>query len=464
MSTFRVLFFSCIFSFCCNYSLAQSSINTTFTNNPIRSVNKAIYPISNFSFSKTTKGKKLFEKYFNSSSKRSDNLNKRIERTNRKYLKKYFKEENKLHKKLCKIDPALADNLFSINNDPLFYHQNDKNIIKYLENRSAPTEYFPQHDSLKTALSFLNAKNKKLSGIDSLKSSDALLKSLNLDTNLLNSSRLQGYFRERKLNFNESLIKYPELKNNYVQIDKLNFYYHEQISEYKNMFGDLSNIDEKVLKILSGNSEFKKLLANTGQLSAFSAVPQDWGKSIEGLQTIIETKGIMNTSIADLGSEAKNVVEQNMKPMMTSVEKLKSGDYGNISNAADIPSFKPSALKTKPFANRLSSGYNFQLNQSNYGFPATATTGLQVDYKLTSKIKPGIGVSYILGMGSGWDNINFTQQGIGLRSFVDYKISNILYISGGYERNYLPPSNQKKELGIKNWNWRKIAFQYRTTI
>ena len=224
------------------------------------------------------------------------------------------------------------------------------------------------------------------------------------------------------------------------------------------MFGDLSNIDEKVLKILSGNSEFKKLLANTGQLSAFSAVPQDWGKSIEGLQTIIETKGIMNTSIADLGSEAKNVVEQNMKPMMTSVEKLKSGDYGNISNAADIPSFKPSALKTKPFADRLSLGYNFQLNQSNYGFPATATIGLQADYKLTSKIKPGIGVSYILGMGSGWDNINFTHQGIGLRSFVDYKISNILYISCGYERNSLPPSNQKKELGTKNWNWREIAL------
>lgn len=62
--------------------------------------------------------------------------------------------------------------------------------------------------------------------------------------------------------------------------------------------------------------------------------------------------------------------------------------------------------------------------------------GLQVAYKLTPKISPGVGISYLLGLGEDWSNISFTHQGVGLRSFVDFKILQMLFIEAGYERNF----------------------------
>ena len=46
------------------------------------------------------------------------------------------------------------------------------------------------------------------------------------------------------------------------------------------------------------------------------------------------------------------------------------------------------------------------------------------------------GLHYLLGLGKNWNSIHFTHQGIGLRSFVDYKLNSILFLEGGYEKNY----------------------------
>ena len=48
----------------------------------------------------------------------------------------------------------------------------------------------------------------------------------------------------------------------------------------------------------------------------------------------------------------------------------------------------------------------------------------------------GIGASYKLGWGTGWKNIKLTQQGVGIRSYVDWKMKGNLWLSGGFEMNY----------------------------
>lgn len=40
-------------------------------------------------------------------------------------------------------------------------------------------------------------------------------------------------------------------------------------------------------------------------------------------------------------------------------------------------------------------------------------------------------------MGTGWEHISFTHQGIGLRSYIDWKIKGSFYMNGGFEENYL---------------------------
>jgi hypothetical protein len=75
-------------------------------------------------------------------------------------------------------------------------------------------------------------------------------------------------------------------------------------------------------------------------------------------------------------------------------------------------------------------------------FPSVNDLGLSLGYKVNPKSVAGIGVAYKFGLGT-WEKIQFTHEGIGLRSFVDYRISSPdakmfsnIWVSGGYEINY----------------------------
>jgi hypothetical protein len=58
----------------------------------------------------------------------------------------------------------------------------------------------------------------------------------------------------------------------------------------------------------------------------------------------------------------------------------------------------------------------------------------------------GIGASYKLGWGHGWNHIKFTSEGAGLRSFIDWKLKGGFWISGGYEQNYRTAYNSIYQL------------------
>jgi hypothetical protein len=66
-----------------------------------------------------------------------------------------------------------------------------------------------------------------------------------------------------------------------------------------------------------------------------------------------------------------------------------------------------------------------------------ADIALGVGYKLNDKSTVGVAASYKLGLGS-IRRIRFSGQGLGLRSYIDWKLKKQFYISGGYEMNYLP--------------------------
>jgi hypothetical protein len=51
-----------------------------------------------------------------------------------------------------------------------------------------------------------------------------------------------------------------------------------------------------------------------------------------------------------------------------------------------------------------------------------------------------------VGWGTGWDSIKFTNAGVGLRSFIDWKIKGQLWLTGGYEQNYRTEFNSLNQL------------------
>ncbi len=108
---------------------------------------------------------------------------------------------------------------------------------------------------------------------------------------------------------------------------------------------------------------------------------------------------------------------------------------GGSSGDVDIPDFKPNMQKTKTFLQRIEYSSDFQFAKTNSLLPTTVDIGLGVGYKLNDKSLIGIGVSYKMGLGS-IQHISITHQGVGLRSYIDWKLKKQFFVSGGFEMNY----------------------------
>jgi len=118
--------------------------------------------------------------------------------------------------------------------------------------------------------------------------------------------------------------------------------------------------------------------------------------------------------------------------------KQQISQYGSSGGGMDLPpGFSPNSQKTKTLLKRLEYGINVQFAQSTNFVPSTANVGVTLGYKLNDKSTIGTGLAYTAGMGTGWNHIQFSNQAIGLRSFMDWKIKKSYYVVGGYEENYM---------------------------
>jgi hypothetical protein len=228
-------------------------------------------------------------------------------------------------------------------------------------------------------------------------------------------------------------------RNRYLQkINKESYYYAESLKNYKEIFSDEKKIEEAALILLNKIPAFKKFVDENSMLASLFRLPDNYGtdQSLLGLQS----RGFVNTLIQDRitsgGPNARDAVQQNILQAQAELTKLKD----NIIKAgggsdAELPDFKPNMQKTKTFKQRLEYGFNFQPLKNNLLNTSTADLGLSIGYNINDKSVAGIGASYRLGLGS-IKKIRFTHEGIGLRSFMDWKLKKQFFVSGGFEMNH----------------------------
>jgi hypothetical protein len=172
-----------------------------------------------------------------------------------------------------------------------------------------------------------------------------------------------------------------------------------------------------------------------------------------GLQTRAQVNNLIQQQIASGGPNAQAQFQQNVQDAQSQINQLKNKITKSGSGNSDdiVPDgFKPNQQKTKGFWKRLEYGTNFQSQKATNLFPVTSDIGLSVGYKLNDRSVIGIGTSYKLGWGSGWNHIELSNQGIGLRSYVDWKIKGSFWLSGGYEQNYKTAFNDFEQLKDKS--------------
>lgn len=367
-----------------------------------------------------------------------DQYSSRITKRTQKALEKLSRWENKTQKLLQKINPQAVQQLFG-NGQTTFTTLLNKIKEGKTIAENYQTQYNEYKDKLTNSLGYLEQQKDHLD--------KKLLQPLNtatkkfdaLEKDIQNSEALEAFIKERKKQLIDGSIQYIG-KSKYLQkIDKESYYYIETLKNYKQLFSEPKKAEELALKILNKIPAFTKFLQQNSQLASMFRMPGSTidAQSLAGLQTRSSVNSLIQDRISAAGPNAQAQITQNIQQAQQQLQQLQDKllQSGKSSSTDELPNFKPNEQKTKTFKQRIELGSNFQFGKSNSFLPATANIGVSVGYKLNDKSIIGLGASYKLGLGS-IQRISITHQGIGLRSFVDWKVKKEFFISGGYEMNY----------------------------
>ncbi|MDE3184867.1 MAG: hypothetical protein KGM16_15760 [Bacteroidota bacterium] len=379
-------------------------------------------------------------RFYSKIDKKLNAVNDQITKKSLKYLSKFERQEGKLQQRLQKLHPELALQDASGKYSELLQKIKGKapGIAKITTG-----EYLPYIDSLGTSLSFLQqvkGVSEKVNG--PLKSFDQL------QGNLQQSEKIKAFIAERKNQIKLLLSKYTHLpsglKNEFNQLNKIAYYYSAQIKEYKDLLNDPDKMELKALAMLNQLPAFQKFVKENSQLGNLFGIPANYRNSLalQGLQTVEQVQQLVRSRIGS-GPNATAMLQQYFQAAQGELNKFKDklNQLGGGSGDITMPDFKPNNQKTKPFLQRLEYGSNIQTTRSNYNFPTTSDIGLSVGYKLNNLSKVGIGASYKAGWGRDIQHIHISSEGIGLRSFFEYKLKKNFLATGGFEYNYQQPFN-----------------------
>ncbi|MET3879456.1 hypothetical protein [Chitinophaga sp. OAE865] len=378
-------------------------------------------------------------KYLSQVKQKSDKMERQITARSEKALSRFMKQEEKLKRRLGKIDSLKANNLFAHSIDSLgsLKSRMKGKLGKY---SGALTQGGPYLDSLSNSLSFLKDSKglleqskgitDKLNG--SLKSVD------NLKDKLAQAEQIKAYIRERKQLLKEQLSQYTGFTKDLQKMNKEAYYYAQQLKEYKEVFKDRKKAEQKAMEVIKKIPAFNDFMQKHSQLASLLNIQAGTASApnLEGLQTRNQVEQLIQQRLGS-GPNASAAVSQQMAEARSKFDELKS-KFPDLDNAAEMPDFKPKEMKTKSFLQRLEFGSNIQFQRSNKFFPSTGDLAGQAAYKFHKNGSAGVGLSYKLGMGTGFDNIRFSSQGMGIRSFIDWKLKGTFFLNGGYEQNYQP--------------------------
>lgn len=388
------------------------------------------------------------DKLFNSIQSRSQKLERQLERQTEKYLERLAKKEKRLKEKLWKKDSVAAKQLFGdIDNN-------------YSQLQSAASQqagrfsnvYSGHMDSMKTALNFLQQNNLiNQSAQASAQMQSALGGYAELQGKLNQAENIKKYLKARQQLLKEQMEKFGLVKE-FRKFQKEAYYYKQQVNEYKQLLEDPSKLEAKLLHIANAIPAFRKFFSQHSELGRLFRLPGNDEPTalIAGLQT---RASVQQDLLQRFGSGAgvRDAMQQGMGAAQAEMNELKN-KFRSSGDDSDIPGFKPNNQKTKSFWQRIEFGTNVQSVKGSNFFPVTSDFALTAGYKLNDKSIAGIGASYKLGWGQNIRNIRITHEGVGFRSFLDWKLKGSLYASGGFEYNYQQPFDGITQLyTIDNW-------------
>ena len=426
---------------------------------------------------------------FNFNTKAVDAVNKQytklqadVEKQSQKMLERMQKKEAKLKKKLYAKDSIKAAQLFNGDIDQQYANLQNKLSGKLDSSIKHPMQqYIPGLDSLQTSLDFLQSGNTNLPSIpaDKLEQYKALSGRIQeLQGRMQEASDIQNFIRERERSL-KAQLQNTGLAKELTSINKEVYYYQQRLSEYKEILNDKNKLKETLLNNVRNLPAFQKFWQRNSFLSQLFPMPQegaDPSAALAGLQT---RAGISAQLTQRFGGGAPSgspggggtvsgggYMQQQMQNAQSQLNELKnklSEKIGSLTGEganSDMtqPDFSPNNQHTRSFLQRLEYGVNFQSQQGTSFLPATTNITATVGYKLSDTKTFGFGLGYRAGLGNGWKDIRITNEGISIRSFCDFKAKGSLWLSGGFEYNYIQSFSSLRSAYNKIDVWQRSAL------
>ena len=404
----------------------------------------------------------LPSKFFSRIQGKTANLDKQLTEQTERYLAKMAKREERLRKRLYKVDSTAARNLFANSSQQYAALAQKLKTDTGSRTQSISGEYQPYTDSLRGLLNFLQLSGSTGPATAStalspkmpspLQSSISQLQAL--QAKMQDADQVKAYIQQRKQEIGQYISQHTSLVGilgkQYQGMSQDLFYYSQQVRQCKEILNSPDQLEQKALSLLNQLPAFQSFMKNNSQLAGLFNLPANYGspQGLAGLQTRDQVNDLIQGQVAAGGAGGAAALQSNLQSAESQLDgfKDKLSKLGQGSGDIEMPNFKPNDQKTKTFWKRLEYGTNFQTTRNNYYFPTVTDLGLSVGYRLGNSNVVGVGASYKIGWGNGIRHIALSSNGIGLRSFLDIKIKGSFYLSGGAEYNYETPFSSYQQI------------------
>src|SRR5262249_41202284 len=151
------------------------------------------------------------------------------------------------------------------------------------------------------------------------------------------------------------------------------------------------------------------------------------------------------------GSNNIQALQSGIQQAQSQIQQLKNkiNELGGSSDEA-LPSFRRNQQRVKSFWSRWELGANLQSTRSNAWLPSAIQIGLSAGYKLNDRSVIGGGMAGSVGWGKNIKHIAISYEGVGARSYLDWKLKGSLWLSAGYEMNYRSSFTRIEQLNRLN--------------
>lgn len=364
-------------------------------------------------------------------------LQEKIDRRTRRYLRRILQEEQRVSNRFAQTGPNAMTPLPGGGLTDL------SSLLRSLPPSDPTPLYIPFLDTLHTSLRYLQQHPQLLAATQG--ATQQLQKSLSalqsMQDRLQRAEAVKQLLQQRQQYLLEQCQRLGLVKD-LKKLGRSIYDYEQQLQEYKSLLNNPQRIQRKAIAWLSHTAAFQDFMKRHSLLASLFRLPGADTGPLDGntsLQTREQVGSFIRQQIENGGPNAQQWFQEQVQTAQNALSQLRDKLGDAIAGTdTDMAGFRPNTQRTKSFGQRLELGANVQSQQASLYFPVTTDIGLSIGYRFTSRAIAGIGASYTLGWGQGWDQVRITHQGASIRSYVDWQIKNSYWASSGFEMNCRP--------------------------